>query len=215
MPCISVLTLATGLPLDHGPKPGVFRSGGKIGAGATLCNHAGSAVKFRVPTQIETKRLLLRQFEENDWTRLHKYYSDEIATKYTVGKPLSEGESWSAMASMIGHWHIHGYGPYAIEEKESQTVIGVAGFWYPGDWPEPEIKWGLVRHYWGKGYASEAARSVLSVAAKSIPDISLISLIHSQNIPSINLARALGAVFEKEFTFRASSFHIYRHKSDG
>ncbi|MGI9284223.1 MAG: GNAT family N-acetyltransferase [Pseudomonadales bacterium] len=166
---------------------------------------------FQVPTKIETERTLLRQPYGNDWVALHKYYSDAKATRYTVGKPLSEGESWRTVASMIGHWHIHGYGPYVIEEKQSQTVIGVTGFWYPGDWPEPEIKWGLVRDYWGKGYASEAARSVLFAADKSIPEISLISLIHSENLPSIKLALALEAVFEKEITFRASQFHIYRH----
>jgi RimJ/RimL family protein N-acetyltransferase len=39
-------------------------------------------------------------------------------------------------------------------------VIGVVGLDYPNDWPEPEIQWGLVRKFWGRGYASKAAGAV-------------------------------------------------------
>ena len=46
-----------------------------------------------VPTHLETNRLILRQFKDEDWKDLHAYYSDEIATKYTVGKAFTEGET--------------------------------------------------------------------------------------------------------------------------
>ena len=62
-----------------------------------------------------------------------------------------------------GHWQIHGYGPYAVEDKSSARVLGTVGFWYPNDWPSPEIKWALAPEYWGQGYASEAAPAVLTL----------------------------------------------------
>ena len=168
-------------------------------------------MEFRVPKQIETERLLLRQFRDEDWKALHHYYSSAQATKFTVGREFTEGETWRTMCTMIGHWQIRGYGPYAIEEKASGNVLGTAGFWFPNDWPSPEIKWALAPEYWGKGYASEAARAVQKTGLDYLPDVSLISFIHADNQASIQLALAVGAHLEEEVLFRGGNWHIYRH----
>jgi RimJ/RimL family protein N-acetyltransferase len=166
---------------------------------------------YLMPSKIETPRLVLRILQDNDWRSLHEHYSDEACTKFTFGRALSEGESWRAMASMAGHWVLRGYGPYVLEEKGSGTVLGVTGLWYPNDWPEPEIKWALIRRHWGKGFAKEAARATQDMASKHLPDISLISLIDSNNAASIRLALAVDAVFEREIGFRNGVWHVYRH----
>lgn len=170
-------------------------------------------MKFSVPESLETQRLILRQFRDDDWHALHAYFSSPEATRFTVGRAFTEGETWRTMCSMVGHWQIRGYGPYALEEKETGQVIGTAGFWYPNDWPEPEIKWALAPEYWGKGYASEAARAVQAAAHEHLPDTRLISFIHSENHSSIHLAQAVGAMFEVEVEFRGASWHLYRHPS--
>lgn len=113
------------------------------------------------------------------------------------------------MASMIGYWHLRGYGPYAVEETENAKVLGMVGLWYPNDWPEPEIKWALTRCYWGQGFSSEAARAVKNMAAEFIPEFSLISFMHSENLASIKLAKTIGARFCKEVDFRNDKWHIY------
>ncbi len=61
-------------------------------------------MNYLTPESLETDRLLLRMFQEDDWRDLHKYYSDDTCMKYTVGRALTEGETWRAMAAMIGHW---------------------------------------------------------------------------------------------------------------
>jgi hypothetical protein len=60
------------------------------------------------PECLETDRLLLRTFRENDWKDLHKYYSDEECTKYTIGRTLTEGESWRTMAAMNKQFKLDG-----------------------------------------------------------------------------------------------------------
>ena len=90
-------------------------------------------------------------------------------------------------------------------------VLGTIGFWYPNDWPEPEIKWALARRHWGKGFAAEAVRAVQSAGREYLPDIHLISLIHADNEASIRLAKAVGARFERETTYGDWPCHIYRH----
>ncbi len=168
-------------------------------------------MNYLIPEKIESDRLILRTFKETDWKDLYHYYSEIETTRFTLGRVLTEGETWRTMASMIGHWSLRGYGPYALQEKESGKVIGITGLWYPNDWPEPEIKWGLIKSYHGKGYASEAARRVKLMAKEYMSKTSLISLIHAKNEPSIRLALALGCTFEKEIVFRGENWRIYRH----
>ena len=172
-------------------------------------------MKFLIPEYLETDRLILRNFRESDWRDLHAYYSDEECIRYTIGRTLTEGETWRAMAGLIGHWHLRQYGSYALENKTDHKVLGFAGLDYPNDWPEPEIQWGLCRMYWGKGYASEAVRAIKKMADQYLPDVSLISLIHPANINSIKLAEAVGAHFEREHDFRGEKWLIYRHGSRG
>jgi RimJ/RimL family protein N-acetyltransferase len=115
---------------------------------------------------------------------------------------------------MVGHWTIRGYGPYAVVEASTGTVIGAAGLWYPNDWPEPEIKWALSRRFWGKGYASEAVRAIQVPAFRHLGGKAPISLINAENEASIRLAAAVGAQYEKTVEFRGSPWHIYRHPSE-
>ncbi len=168
-------------------------------------------MQFRIPERLDTDRLVLRMFNNSDWQDLHEYYSDELCTKYTIGRVLQEHESWREMAIRTGHWLLHGYGPYAIEEKISKKVIGIAGPWYPIEWPEPEITWHLSRNHFGKGFAREATRAVLNMARQYVPEISFISVIHPDNHASIKLATALNARFEKMIRFRNGDWRLYRH----
>ena len=163
-----------------------------------------------VPLAIETERLTLRQFAHDDWRAMHEHYSDAECTRFTFGRALTEGESWRAVASMLGHWQLRGYGPYALVENASAAVLGTVGLWYPNDWPEPEIKWALLRKAWGKGYAQEAARAVQGMAVRELgaPPISLIGV---DNLASIKVALAVGAKLERQILFRGNPFSIYRH----
>ncbi len=168
-------------------------------------------MELRAPQKIETARLNLRQFNEEDWKALHDYYGNAEAVTFTTVKPLSDTATWRMMCTMIGHWYARGYGPYAVIEKELNRLIGVVGYWYPLEWPAPEIKWAIIPEFQGKGYASEAARACLAEGKKALPEINFISVIHVENQPSRNLAEALGASVEHEFSFRGGPHLIYRH----
>lgn len=170
---------------------------------------------YKIPELISTLRLDLVRVSIEDWPSLHHFYKDVEATRYTTGHPLTEGESWRIVAALIGHWEIHGYGPYTLKLKDSGTVVGIVGLWYPGDWPEPEIMWSLIPGHSGKGYAYEAALAVREMTAEFLPQLHLISLIFEQNMPSRKLAESLGASVEKRFLFRDKEALIYRHRSPG
>ena len=171
-------------------------------------------MSFLIPESIESTRLLLRTVNDEDWSALHAYYSDAECTKYTTLQPLSEDESRRIVGSISRHWQRKGYGPYVVQEKATGSVLGLVGLWFPKEWPEPEIKWALSRIHWGKGYAAEAARAVQAMAARHMPELHLISLIHCENQASIRLATAVGATLEREMEFRGGIYRVYRHPQE-
>ena len=63
---------------------------------------------YLIPENLETERLLLRTFNNADWSAMHALYSDSACTAFTMGRALTEGESWRTMASIAGHWLLHG-----------------------------------------------------------------------------------------------------------
>jgi RimJ/RimL family protein N-acetyltransferase len=167
--------------------------------------------KFAIPTRLESERLILRMFQEEDWSSMHAHYGNSECTRFTLGRVLSEGESWRLTSALAGHWLLRGYGPYALEEKSSGSMIGTVGLWYPGDFPEREIKWAIHPLFWGQGYASEAARAVQKMQREVYPGQPPISFIHKDNQASIRVALSVGAVLENEIDFRDGRFQIFRH----
>lgn len=164
-----------------------------------------------IPPRLESARLILRMFREDDWRGMHAHYGNPDCTRFTLGRVLSEGESWRMTATLAGHWLLRGYGPYALEEKATGAMVGAVGLWYPVDFPEREIKWAIHPGCQGRGYASEAARAVQAMANEVYPEQPPISFIHRDNQASIRVALAVGAVLENEVDFRGGRFQIYRH----
>ena len=147
--------------------------------------------------RIETERLIMRMFSEDDFEAYARICADpEVMRFLGEGKPLSKLEAWRQMASLIGHWHLRGYGFWAVEEKASGQLVGRIGFFNPAGWPGFELGWTLGRESWGKGYATEGARRALRYAFNEMEREHVISLIHPENRASIRVAERLGEKLE-------------------
>jgi len=164
-----------------------------------------------VPLTLETPRLILRPFEERDCDALHEMLGDEECVRYTIEQPLQRWQTWRALASYLGHWQLRGYGPYAVVEKATGSMVGPVGLWFPIEWPEPEIKWCLARRFWGSGFATEAAMAVRDIAAQVLRRTRLISVIRSGNSRSQAVAHRIGGVYEKMIPFRGAVAEVYAY----
>ncbi len=73
---------------------------------------------------IKTERLLLREFRENDLDAYEMMCADPKVMQFIGnGDPLSRSQVWEQMASFLGHWHLRGYGMWAVEEQSSGNLI--------------------------------------------------------------------------------------------
>lgn len=168
-----------------------------------------------VPLTLDTPRLALRPFEERDCDALHEMFSDRACVQYTIEQTLAHWQTWRALASYLGHWQLRGFGPYAVVEKSSGSMVGPVGLWFPIEWPEPEIKWSLTRRFWGFGFASEAAAAVRDMAAAVLHRTRLISVIRPGNVRSQAVARRLGGVYEKQIPFRGDVADVFAYDLAG
>ena len=115
------------------------------------------------------------------------------------GKPVTdEFVGWRNAAVMAGHWALHGFGYFVVEEKSTGRFAGRVGPWFPPGWPGFEVGWGIARDFRGKGYAVEATRAALNWVFATFEIDRVIHCIDRENLPSQAVARRLGAVTEHE-----------------
>ena len=158
---------------------------------------------------IETERLILREFRQDDFPVYEKLAADIDVMRYLGGKTMNQVEAWRHMAFMVGHWTLRGYGYFALEEKATGEFIGRAGFTNPTGWPGFELGWTIAPWRQRQGFAFEAAQRLLRFAFEDLDKEHVISLIHRDNIPSQRVAEKLGESVEGETEVLGMTVLIY------
>jgi RimJ/RimL family protein N-acetyltransferase len=146
---------------------------------------------------VETERLRLRGHTLADFEALAAMWGDPDVVRHISGKPSTREESWARMLRYPGHWHLLGYGFWAIEEKASGRFAGEGGF---ADFKReieppidaPEQGWALAAWAQGKGFAYEAMRAALDWAEAHFKRSDFVCMISPGNEPSLKLADRLG-----------------------
>lgn len=160
---------------------------------------------------LETQRLRLRGFREEDFDAFAAFYADETVSHY-VGGPLARDNAWRTLAVFSGHWHLRGYGFFCVADKASDAYLGWCGVWCPEGWREPELGYAFAPTAQGRGLATEAARAARAFAYRTLSLTTLVSFIDPQNRPSQRVAERLGCVKEEGlFDLRGSPVETWRH----
>jgi RimJ/RimL family protein N-acetyltransferase len=151
---------------------------------------------------IETERLILRRWRESDIEPNTAMLADPTTARFITsdGNAVTDPfVGWRNAAIMAGHWALHGFGIFVVEEKQTGRYVGRVGPWSPAGWPGFEVGWGIARDFRGKGYAVEAARASIDWAFARFDLDRIIHCIDRENVASQAVARRLGANIEGEF----------------
>lgn len=134
--------------------------------------------------QIHTARLRLRQWQEADKEAFAALNADPRVMEFfpeLLARPASDAMA-DRISALISE---RGWGFWALEEARTASFIGFAGLHQcDADMPvvpRLEIGWRLAFDYWGKGYASEAARGALQLAFERLGFDSLVSFTAVRN----------------------------------
>ena len=145
----------------------------------------------------ETKRLILRRYQQEDLQDLYEYLSDREVVEYEPYKPLTFDETKENLKWRIGTDEM-----IAVELKQSRKMIGNV---YMGKREFETLEMGYVfnRNYWGHGYAAESCRTLIRQAFSNG-----IHRIYAECDPlnerSWKLLEALG--FQREAYFRKNVY---------
>lgn len=147
---------------------------------------------------LETERLRLRGHRLDDFVQCATMWADPTVTRYIGGKPLTEEESWTRLLRYAGHWSLLGFGYWVAEEKATGNYVGEIGFGEfkrdlePSLLGVPEIGWVLASYAHGRGFATEAARVVVSWGDAHFRPARTACIIDPENLPSIRVAEKCG-----------------------
>lgn len=167
------------------------------------------ATLIKIPT-LETERLRLRSPMPGDEAAYGAFL--ESPRSAGVGGPFKASDAHTRLMTLVGHWHLRGYGRWMVADKKTDAPLGIAGPFFPNDWPEPEIAWTLFDSAEGHGYAFEAAFAARKYAYDVLDWDTAMSLIIDGNARSEALAKRLGCTTEGVFTHAEfGSMNLWRH----
>jgi RimJ/RimL family protein N-acetyltransferase len=114
--------------------------------------------------RLETDRLILRHWRENDLTPMIAINQDPKVCDYfpEIG---NRDTTIALIDRIIKHDEEHGFSLYAVEIKATHAMIGFLGLMTPSFeahfTPAIEIGWRLSSQHWNQGFATEGAKAVL------------------------------------------------------
>ena len=114
--------------------------------------------------RLETERLILREFEDNDWTAVLAYQSNPLYLRYYPWTERIPGNV-RVFVNMFLDWQRERPRTkfqLAVVPKEDKRLIGNCGIRINNmELREANIGYELDNAFWGKGYATEAAGAIL------------------------------------------------------
>ena len=159
---------------------------------------------------IQTERLLLRPFNEQDVDALYLMNSNPAMLKYIPFAPFTDREQARALFHnvILQDYQQRGFGRWAVEHKADNRVIGFCGPKFIPEFNEVEIGYRYFPQYWGKGIGTEAAEAALSV----FPQFGIkqtIALILEGNLGSETVAKRVGMYWREHSEFMGHKINVY------
>lgn len=151
---------------------------------------------------ISTPRLLLRPWRPDDLPAFAEQNADPEVMRF-LGGPLSRQESDAYVARAEKHHADHGFCKWAVELPGVVPFIGAVGLtWVKFEHtftPAVEVAWRLHRRYWGKGYATEAARASIEDGFARCDLREIVAMTAIGNTASRRVMQRLGMAQSIEF----------------
>jgi RimJ/RimL family protein N-acetyltransferase len=144
--------------------------------------------------ELESPRLRLRPWRPEDRAPFAAINAEPAVGRYLA--PLTRAGLDAMLDRIDAHFAQHGWGYWALEERDSGLLIGSCGLmhipWKAFFTPAVDIGWRLSTRWHGKGLAREAAETALNFAFGSLALDRVVSFTVPANTASWGLMKRLG-----------------------
>ncbi len=143
---------------------------------------------------LPTSRLVLREFTAEDFAAVHAYGSDPQVTRWTVFGPNTEDDTRSFLqqARAFRAERPRRIFELAVTLSDDGRLIGGCGLRRTDVDGEAFIGYVLRRDAWGRGYATETARTLLTLGFERLGLRRIFADCHPANAASWRVMEKLG-----------------------
>jgi len=160
---------------------------------------------------LETDRLLLREFVEDDAESFFKLNNYPEVVRFVPDKPLLNVEQ--ARQTLIDHpiadYRRYGFGRGACILKSTGEQIGFAGLKYLDELGEVDLAYRLLPAHWGQGLATEVALASVRYGFAALGLKRIIGLVMPKNIASVRVLEKTGLRYSGTVTLWGHTFSRY------
>jgi len=160
---------------------------------------------------LETDRLLLREYVEDDAESFFKLNTDPEVVRFVPDKPLLNVEQ--ARQTLIDHpiadYRRYGFGRGACILKSTGEQIGLAGLKYLDELGEVDVAYRLLPAHWGQGLATEVALASVRYGFADLGLKRIIGLVMPKNIASVRVLEKTGLRYSGTVTLWEHTFSRY------
>ena len=153
---------------------------------------------------IETERLRLRQWRDDDRPALAALNADPVVRRWFTGT-LTREESNAQFERLRAHVDRHKFGFWALEIRGVEPCIGFVGLQHvtfdAPFAPAVETGWRLAARWWGRGYATEAARACLAHGFGALGLSEIVAFTAPENIASRRVMERIGMTHDPDDDF--------------
>lgn len=144
------------------------------------------------PDEFETQRLVLRKPSLDDAFAIFEgYASDLVVTKYLTWRPHADiGATRAFLQRCLKVWEDGSGFPWVIMLKESNALIGMIEIRVAHH--TADFGYVIAQPYWGRGFATEAARVVVGWALSQSKVYRVWAICDLENIASARVMEKVG-----------------------
>jgi [ribosomal protein S5]-alanine N-acetyltransferase len=164
---------------------------------------------------LQTDRLLLRHISEADAPLIYALNTTPGVLQYVHEPALkNEADALRVIREIIlPQYSLYNLGRWAIERREDGQFMGWCGLKYLADEDEVDLGYRLLPPYWGKGYATEAARDTLQFGFAQRNLKTIVGRAHIDNVASWTVLEKIGMQYQHTAEEDGETIKIYHaHK---
>jgi ribosomal-protein-alanine N-acetyltransferase len=160
---------------------------------------------------LETGRLLLREFTEDDAAFVLRLVNEPAFLRY-IGdrgvRTLDDARRYIADGPVTSYAN-YGHGLMRVVRKADGVEIGMCGVLKRDTLPDPDIGFSFFPEFWSQGYALESARGVLRHARETLRLGRILAITTTDNEPSMRLLGKLGFRFEGMVSLGSEELRLF------
>lgn len=137
------------------------------------------------------------------WTepQVRRFLWDDVA--------IAREQALDVLAATVGDFRERRYGLWGAHLAATGTLVGFVGC---RPWPsgEPELLYGLLPEWWGRGLATEACEAVLAHVFDTLGHPLVYAATDPPNAASVRVMERLGMTFDRRTEMHGLDTLVYR-----